>query len=369
VTTSHPMRERRLAERPFLSVCIPQHNRTSFLIEVCRSLDAQIYRAFEVCISDDCSTDGREGELLAFLERSRLAYVYKRQAINLRYDGNLREAMALAAAPWTLLLGNDDLIKEPETLAKLAVVLNGTTAKVAFTNFEDYRTAVVTRRAPSTGIAGSGPLVAAAAFRKFSFVSGVLFDTTAARAESTTVWDGSEMYQMYIGCRLIAAGGSALDIDQVAVRKDLQLPDDAVESYATRGRPTLKGIPRQQIPLGKTARLVIAAVEPYLTQSRAQVVGSILNQYFGFLYPYWLFEYRRVRSWRFAAGVARGLRPGRSLEGTRLSFFEHLYADLLFVLATAGGLLLPIRMAQRLHGPATRLARHVGDVGVAPSRT
>ena len=29
---------------PFFSICIPQHNRTSFLIEVCRSLDAQTFR-------------------------------------------------------------------------------------------------------------------------------------------------------------------------------------------------------------------------------------------------------------------------------------------------------------------------------------
>ena len=35
--------ERRLVDAPFFSICIPQHNRTSFLIEVCRSLAAQLW--------------------------------------------------------------------------------------------------------------------------------------------------------------------------------------------------------------------------------------------------------------------------------------------------------------------------------------
>ena len=49
--------------RPYFSICIPQHNRTSFLIEALRTLDRQTFRDFEVCISDDASTDGREADL------------------------------------------------------------------------------------------------------------------------------------------------------------------------------------------------------------------------------------------------------------------------------------------------------------------
>src|SRR5258708_12750819 len=96
--------QRPLVERPFFSICIPQHNRTSFLIEVCRSLDAQTFRAFEVCISDDCSTDGRSDELLAFLHASQLSFSYRRLENNLRYDANLRPAMPLSSAENRFLL-------------------------------------------------------------------------------------------------------------------------------------------------------------------------------------------------------------------------------------------------------------------------
>ena len=43
------------------------------------------------------------------------------------------------------------------------------------------------------------------AFRHFSFVSGVVLDGPAARKMATDKWDGSEMYQMFLGCRMIAA--------------------------------------------------------------------------------------------------------------------------------------------------------------------
>src|SRR5262249_44138276 len=81
---------------PFFSVCIPQYNRTSFLIATCRSLAVQTFRAFEVCISDDCSTDGRERELLDFLQSSGLSFVYYKRPTNGRYDANLRSSIELA---------------------------------------------------------------------------------------------------------------------------------------------------------------------------------------------------------------------------------------------------------------------------------
>lgn len=85
-------------DAPEFSICIPQYNRTPFLIEACRSIAAQSFISFEVCISDDCSTDGREEELISFLRESRMDFTYARQARNRRYDGNLRGLFRLRAA-------------------------------------------------------------------------------------------------------------------------------------------------------------------------------------------------------------------------------------------------------------------------------
>src|SRR5688500_1835906 len=106
--------------RPFFSICIPQHNRTSFLIQALRTLAAQTFRDFEVCISDDASTDGRESDLLGFLESSGLQHKYVRQEKNLRYDGNLRAAITMASGRYCFLLGNDDGLVSEESLQHVA---------------------------------------------------------------------------------------------------------------------------------------------------------------------------------------------------------------------------------------------------------
>jgi glycosyltransferase involved in cell wall biosynthesis len=63
------IRETRLSN-PFFSICIPQYNRTSYLIEALNVLSQQTFRNFKVCISDDRSTDGREQELIDYLKQS-----------------------------------------------------------------------------------------------------------------------------------------------------------------------------------------------------------------------------------------------------------------------------------------------------------
>jgi len=357
---------RPLVERPFFSICIPQHNRTSFLLEVCRSLDAQTFRGFEVCISDDCSTDGRGEELLDFLQRSGLSFAYRRLETNLRYDGNLRSAIELASGRYAFLLGNDDALKNATTLQELHDTMAGMPeAAVVFTNFEDFSTGQVTRRVPATSVMGSGPAVAAACFRKFSFIGGVILATGPAQSAAVERWDRSEMYQMYIGCRLIASGGILTEVDLVTVRKDVQIRGEVVDSFARKPRLALNGIPLQSLPLCQTARLVIDAIEPYVTTNRTVIHLNVMFQYFGFLYPYWLLQYRRVQSWRFAAGLCRAMQPHRSLADVKLSLLGNVCTTTVYVLASVLGLTVPVSLLDRIQRPAARIARFVGNWGTA----
>jgi glycosyltransferase involved in cell wall biosynthesis len=356
-------RSRTAAEaRPFFSICIPQYNRTSFLIEACRTLETQSFRDFEVCISDDCSNDGREADLLAYLESSGLSFVYKRRDRNGRYDANLRSALALAKGRYCFLLGNDDGLKAPETLQQVHdLLIQAPQAGVLFTNFEDFTTGQVVRKGRVTRLLGSGPDVAASVFRRFSFVSGLVLETARVEAEATSKWDGSEMYQMYLGCRMIASGAFALEADLVTIRKDIQVHGELVDSYARKSAPAVSGIPAQPIPLVQHARLVADAIGPYAAGGRTRVFLSVALQFLGFLYPYWLLEYRRVRSWRFAAGVARAMRPAHTLADIRLSWMARSLSVALYGVSTVIGLATPIGVLTVLHAPARRVARLVGE--------
>ena len=206
--------------QPFFSVFIPQYNRTSFLIENMRVLAGQVFTNWEVCISDDCSTDGREHELLAELETLRVPYVYYRQPRNGRYDVNLRGSISLASGAWCLLMGNDDCLSGPNVLGEFEEGMKQhPEAGVAIANYEEFDGSKAFRRVTHGGIAGSGPGIAVSRFRNFSFVSAVLLRTDRAKAHTTNKWDGSEMYQMYIGCRILAEGYSLLEDPRVRREK------------------------------------------------------------------------------------------------------------------------------------------------------
>lgn len=108
---------------PFFSICIPQYNRTSFLKEALRTIKAQNFPDFEVCIADDRSTDGRSHEIVEYLQESGLSFAYRQNSENLRYDGNLRTAIGLASGVYCLLMGNDDALAGPNVLARLRELL------------------------------------------------------------------------------------------------------------------------------------------------------------------------------------------------------------------------------------------------------
>lgn len=346
-------------EHPFFSICIPQYNRTSFLIEGLGSLRAQAFRDFEVCISDDFSTDGREAELLDYLFGSGLSFVYQRQDHNTRYDSNLRSSVNLAQGRYCFLLGNDDALASPRTLENLHTDLEhyGPVGAV-ITNYEDFATGAKAQRVKTTALLGAGPQVASRSFRNFSFVSGVIFDTVQAKRYSLARWDGSEMYQMYLGSRIIAAGSPLLVIDRVTVRKDIQIPDEAVDSYARRPRAGSWPIKERHLPLSSVIRLVADAIEPYERPSRRQQTCERLAlQLFLFTYPYWVVEYRRVQSWGYALGVCLGMRPRHVLKGIHLSWRRRARVGIVYLLSTMGGLLVPLRLFQAFHARLYRLAK------------
>jgi hypothetical protein len=358
IVRQQEVRRERVAQ-PLLSICIPQHNRTSFIIEACRSLATQTFQDFEVCISDDCSNDGGEQRLLEFLEDSGLSFTWRRQTRNLRYDGNLRAAIDLARGTYVWLMGNDDCLAGPTALEEVVAQIDrNAPVSVALTNFEDYASGAHVSRMPRRGIAGRGPDTAAQTFRNFSFVSGVILKTDAARQHATSRWDGSEMYQVFLAARLIAAGGALLYIDASAVRKDIQIAGESVDSYQARPRLRPCPIVTRHLPLGQLARLVADAITPYAqAPRRGPLIEHIARQLYLYTYPFWILEYRRVQSWRYALGVCLGLRPAYSLHGLALPLGARLRLALLFWAASALALGLPVGAFDSLRHTLYRFAK------------
>ena len=343
----------------FFSVCIPQYNRTSFLLEALRSLESQTFRGFEVCISDDNSLDGREREILGFLGNSSLNFVYRKQKKNTGYDGNLRASLELAQGRYSFLLGNDDALAFSSVLAEMAdQIRRFGNPGVVITNYREELTGREFRRVCRTGLIGAGPWTAAKNFRNLSFVGGLALDVSKAKEHATERWDGSEMYQTFIGCRIIAEGKTLLGIDRVMVRAGIQLPGEKVESYASKPRIRSCPVIERPMPLNELGRLVVDAVSPYVPEQAKQLLAvNIFSQLFLFTYPFWIAEYRQGQTWRYSMGICIAMRPRRILGDIKLGWKGRITLSSLYALVTLGGLLVPVRLFQLFQPFLYRLAK------------
>jgi len=334
---------------PFLTVAIPHYKHRRYLEVVLGSVLAQNVDDFEIVVSDDCSPDDSKQTIPSLLRRSRRPFRYYAQPVNLGYDGNVRFCLAAAQGAYVLLLGNDDALTGPEVLQRLTTSLRelGGPA-VAFSNFADYHTGAVTRRAHSTRVLGSGPDTAIRFFRSFSFVSGLVFETKAARQYETDEWDDSIYYQIYLASRIIATGGSLGGIDECVVSKDVRLDGQRVPNYATLWSDAPWSLQSRHTGLDSVIRVTAAAVLPALPGRRqSAALRSIAGQVLTIPYPHWLFEYRRVANWSFAFGVARSMWPRHLLAEYHLASKDRLWLWVLYVLVTAVGLLFPATLFAR----------------------
>lgn len=342
--------------KPFFTLAIPHYKHRRHLEIVLDSLFAQTYKDFEILISDDCSPDDSNAVIPSLLEKSNRAFRYYAQTVNLGYDGNVRFCLRAARGRYVFLLGNDDALAAPDTLDNLVELLRDLDLpEVVFTNYEDWNSGELVRRALSTTALGAGPALAITHFRSFSFVSGLIYDQAAAVRHETDRWDRSIYYQIYIACRILAAGGRLGALDLCAVRKDVRVDGQTVANYASKWANVPWSFQSRHTGLDSVIRVTADAVLPLVPKAEQQItLRRIVAKVLMSSYPFWLLEYRRVSSWSFAAGVARGMWPQKLLAEYK-PVGPDLYLWLLYLSVTAAGLLTPVSL---LNGVRRRLARY-----------
>ena len=343
--------ERQTIADPFFSICIPQFNRTDHLLLALATLRDQNFRDFEVCISDDVSPEGRHSDIVSFLERSGLDFVYRVNSTNLRYDGNLRSAMSLARGRYCFLHGNDDCLASTDTLQDLrAKIEESGYPAVIITNFADFTSGKPHLRIRQESLMTGGAEVAATNFRNFSFVTGVILDRAKSAALATTRWDGSEMYQMYLGTALIAAGGGLLRTPYVSTRKDIVIPNQTVDSFLTSSTPARSGDWSPVVrPIHQLSRLVVDAIrEGTKTRPPSAIPLKVCLQMYCFTLPFWLVENRSHKGWRYAFRFNLASRPSHLAKGIGLGPAGTAIAWMCYMTTSVAGLTAPIGVSRRL---------------------
>jgi glycosyltransferase involved in cell wall biosynthesis len=124
IVESFKLRCRHLERRPLISVVMPVYNPTlDQLADAVRSVQAQIYGEWELCIADDASTAAGVAEWLTDLaQRDQRVRVVMRER-----NGHISEAsnsaLELARGDYVALLDQDDLLR-PHSLLIVAEALN-----------------------------------------------------------------------------------------------------------------------------------------------------------------------------------------------------------------------------------------------------
>ncbi|GEM_PF-443711 len=341
-----PTSEVETRTKPFITVAIPHYKHRRYLEIVLDSLLTQTYNDFEILVSDDCSPDDSCEVIPSLLQKSDRVFRYFAHPKNLGYDGNVRFCLGAARGRYVFLLGNDDALASPDTLDNVAAMLRDLNLpEIAFANVEDWASAELTRRAQGTRLLGMGPAAAVTHFRSFSLVSGLIFDQAAAVNHETDRWDRSIYYQIYIACRIIAAGGRLGALDLCAIRKDVRVEDRTVPNSESKWANERWSFQSRHTGLDSVIRVTADAVLPLVSKTeQSKTLRRIMARVFLSSYPFWLFEYRVVSNWSFAAGIARGMWPGKLLAEYDLSLHDRLYLWLLYFGVTFAGLLAPIKM-------------------------
>lgn len=338
-----------------ISICIPHYNRAQYLLVVLESIRRQTYSDIEVIISDDCSTDDSASVIPAYIARvgadSHVTFRYVRREKNGGYDINTRTSLELATGEYLFILGNDDALATDHTVADLVGILETLgMPDVAFGNYCLYGDRNhVGRRALSTAVIGKGPSVAIKAFRSFSFVAGIIFRRNAFEAYNTSKHDGTVYVQMYLGARIIAAGGVLATIDVPLVAKDVVVGGVDTSSYRDTLKRDNSKFMKKAGGLNAVAGVVCDAILPYVApDQRRNYAISIYQQILTKTYAHWLHQYRKDGVYKAALNLALGCAPSDLMRFGYKDAMTHIRILPTYLFVTSIGLFAPLWLLDRL---------------------
>lgn len=104
------MRNKELARKPFLSICITSYNRVNELYRCLKSVDTVYKDLIEIIVSEDCSP--KKDEIAQIVNRyaseTDYSVSFNANANNLGYDRNLGKLIELAMGEYILFISDDD---------------------------------------------------------------------------------------------------------------------------------------------------------------------------------------------------------------------------------------------------------------------
>ena len=341
-----------------ISICIPHYNRSQYLLKVLDTILEQTYKNIEVIISDDCSIDDSHIVIPDYIQQvaasgNAIKFTYIRQQKNLGYDGNLRASLEPGKGEYLFILGNDDALAETNTISMLVEKLQTLNfPEIAFVNHLEYADrSLISRRAQKTQVIGRGPYVAAFVYRSFSFVGGLAIKREEFIRFNTSLYDGTVYFQIYLAARIIAAGGSVAEIDELMIAKDVTIQGKKSNSYLDFLETKNKTVHGEFGGLDQVVRVTCEAILPYVEDyNRDKIIKTVYGLLYKFTYPLWLYDYRKNKVFKASLNLALGCFPTRLVRVPDVRLKTWVYLFFLYFVSTVGGLIIPTSIVTKFKG-------------------
>jgi glycosyltransferase involved in cell wall biosynthesis len=212
-----------------ITVAIPAYNRPNELRTLLGTILDQDFSDFDVLVVEDCSP--RRDEIRTVVEQAAASRPNRRIRFhanerNLGFDGNVRRVLELSEGEFTLFMGDDDLLR-PGALRRVGDVIRGhLELGVILRAYEhvDFATGQhveLFRYFSEDRRFSAGPPTMRTFFRRCVSIAGFTIHTASARRFATDRLDGTLLYQLYVGTRVVQERGGYFISDVLtSMRKD-----------------------------------------------------------------------------------------------------------------------------------------------------
>jgi len=157
---------------PKVSACVVTYNQQDFIAECLESILSQDYQNFEICISDDCSTDSTPDIIDKYINSNPGKIKFIRNSHNLGITINSNVSLSLANGEYVTFTAGDDLMLPGKLAAQVEYMEQHPECRISYHNSEvfDSKTRKVLSYSKDLSYSGKGDFNAL--LSRGSFIGG-----------------------------------------------------------------------------------------------------------------------------------------------------------------------------------------------------
>ena len=166
---------------------------------------------------------------------------------------------------------------------------------------------------------------------------------------NTSKHDGSIYAQIYLGCYMVAAGCRLFSIYEPLVIKDIVVGTVDRDSYRDTLTRKWKDYRKQDGGLPSVINVLLDSFRDAGVLKQG-LIYSVFKRIYTVTYPFWIVDYKSNKALPAAVGLMHGLVPWRNSNFRLLSVFNRARIAGYYMLFSAGGLVMPVSLFNRMKG-------------------